>query len=213
MLIFWHSHVEPWKNDDNFNHPDQSTTRTPTFWGSPAAASWLPILLSHIGSQLKRRESQFTNLKNLPKFQIFEFWNKLYMRHTFWSCLIRCANMKWIPQVLSKIQSGHVSVHKQTDGRTDRRGETNIPPFNFVEAGGMIIVSLFITPLKIQTSLWRCQFKTSVSYNHHMMCTLMWALSKVWLLRAMGLMQKATILEDCCYIKTLLQNRNLTVFY
>ena len=27
---------------------------------------------------------------------IFEFWNGHYTRHTFWSCLIRCANMKWI---------------------------------------------------------------------------------------------------------------------
>ena len=27
----------------------------------------------------------------LAKILIFEFRNKLYMRHTFWSCLIRCA--------------------------------------------------------------------------------------------------------------------------
>ena len=42
------------------------------------------------------------------------------MWHTFLSCLIRCANMKWIRRVLLKIQSGHVSVHRQTDGSTDR---------------------------------------------------------------------------------------------
>ena len=61
-----------------------------------------------------------TNLKNSPKFQIFEFWNEHYTRHTFWSCLIRCANMKWIRWVLLKIQSGHDSVHRQTDGQTDK---------------------------------------------------------------------------------------------
>ena len=55
-----------------------------------------------------------TNFKNLPKFQIFEFWNEHYTRHTFWSCLIRCANMKWIRWVLLKIQSGHDSVHRRT---------------------------------------------------------------------------------------------------
>ena len=38
-----------------------------------------------------------TNFKNSPKFQIFEFPNKHYTRHTLWSCSIRCANMKWIP--------------------------------------------------------------------------------------------------------------------
>ena len=65
--------------------------------------------------------------------QHFKFWNKHYTRHTFWNCLIRCANIKWIRQILFKIQSGHDSVHRRTDGQ----GETSIPPFNFVEAGGI----------------------------------------------------------------------------
>ena len=40
------------------------------------------------------------------------------MRHTSWSWLIRCANMKWIRLVLWKLQSGHDSVHRQMDRRT-----------------------------------------------------------------------------------------------
>ena len=84
------------------------------------AASWLPILLSHIGSQVKRRQSQSYKIKEFAKF--FEFWNKHYTWHTFWSCLIRCANMKWIQWVLLKIQSVHDSVHRQTA----RQGETKI---------------------------------------------------------------------------------------
>ena len=66
------------------------------------------------------------------------------MRHTFFSCLIRCANMKWIRWVLLKIQSGHDFVHRRTDGQTDGRtdGQTDkvilvYPPFNFVEVGGI----------------------------------------------------------------------------
>ena len=59
-----------------------------------------------IRSQKKKKKS--------PKFQIFEFCNGHYMPHTFWSCLIRCANMKWIRWVLLKIQSGHDSVHRRT---------------------------------------------------------------------------------------------------
>ena len=62
------------------------------------------------------------------------------MRHTFFSCLIRCANMKWIRWVLLKIQSGHDFVHRGTDGRTDRRtdgqGDTSIPPFQLRWSGG-----------------------------------------------------------------------------
>ena len=55
------------------------------------------------------------------------------MWHTFWSYLMRCANMKWIWQVLLKIQSRQDCVHRRTDGwtdwRTDGQGETIIPPF------------------------------------------------------------------------------------
>ena len=57
------------------------------------------------------------------------------MRHTFWSCLIliRCMNMKWIHPELKALQSGHGVPDRQTDGQ----GETRIPPFNFIEAGGI----------------------------------------------------------------------------
>ena len=57
-------------------------------------ASWLPIPLSHIGSKSKEDKVKVTNLKNSPQLPIFEFRNGHYTRHTFWSCLLRCANMK-----------------------------------------------------------------------------------------------------------------------
>ena len=37
------------------------------------AASWLPIPLSHIGSQVKRRQSQITNLKIRQNFKFLNF--------------------------------------------------------------------------------------------------------------------------------------------
>ena len=89
----------------------------------------------------------------IPKFQIFEFWNGHYTRHTFWSCLIRCANMKWIQWVSLKIQGGHDSVHRRTDGQTDRRtdgqGDTSIPPFQLRWSGGYnkMHVQLFTTKI------------------------------------------------------------------
>ena len=89
------------------------TTRTPAFWGYPR----------RLDPKSKEDKVKVTNLKNSPKFQIFEFWNGHYTRHTFWSCLIRCANMKWIRWVLLKIQSWHDSVHRRTDGQ----GDTSIP--------------------------------------------------------------------------------------
>ena len=62
----------------------------------PPAAPWLPILVICIRSQVKKRQSQSYKFKKLPKIEIFKFCKKLYMQHTFWSCLIRCINMKWI---------------------------------------------------------------------------------------------------------------------
>ena len=52
-------------------------------------------------------------------------------------------NMKWIRWVLLKIHSGHDSVHRRTDGQTDKVIPV-YPPFNFVEAGG-IMTPIYIT--------------------------------------------------------------------
>ena len=101
------------------------TTRTPAFWGYPPPPHEYPFYWFTLDPKSKEDKVKVTNLKNLPKLQIFEFWHKLYTQHTFWSCLIRCANMKWIQQIWLKIQSGHDSVHRRTDGQTDRRTRWN----------------------------------------------------------------------------------------
>ena len=36
----------------------------------------------------KSKEDKVINLKNLPKFQIFKFWNSHDTGHTFWSCFM-----------------------------------------------------------------------------------------------------------------------------
>ena len=56
--------------------------------------------------------------------------------------------MKWIQWVLLKIQSGHDSVHRRTDGQTDGQTDKVIPvypPFNFVKAEGIIILFFVYT--------------------------------------------------------------------
>ena len=116
------------------------TTRTPAFWGYPPPSHDYPYHWVILDPKSKEDKVKVTNLKKSPKFQIFEFWNEHYTRHTFWSCLIRCANMKWIRWVFLKIRSGHDSVHRRTDGRTDRRtdgqGDTSIPPYQLRWSGG-----------------------------------------------------------------------------
>ena len=108
------------------------TIRKPAFWGYPPPPYDYPYHWVILDPKSKEDKVKVTNLKNSPKFQIFELWNWHYMRHTFWSCLIRCANMIWIRWVLLKIQSGHDSVHRWTDGQ----GDTSIPPFQPRWSGG-----------------------------------------------------------------------------
>ena len=110
----WCVESHPWYTIANKTR----TTRTPAFWGYPPLPHDYPyhwVILDP-----KSKEVKVANLKNSPKFQIFEFRNKHYMWHIFWKCLIRCANMKWIQWVLLKIQSGHDSVHRRTEGQTDK---------------------------------------------------------------------------------------------
>ena len=109
----------------------------PAFWGYPPPPHDYPYHWVILDPKSKEDKVKVTNLKNSPKFLIFEFWNGHYMQHTFSICLIRCANMKWIWWVLLKIQSGHDSVHRWTDGQTEKVKPV-YPPFNFVEAGGIM---------------------------------------------------------------------------
>ena len=86
----------------------------------------------HIGSQVKTRQSQrykFYKFVKTSNFLIKKTTKKLYIRHIFLGSLIRWVNMKWIQQVLYKIQSGRDSIHRWTEGQ----GETSIPHFNFIE--------------------------------------------------------------------------------
>ena len=114
-----------WSDVVNMQPDKTRTTRMPAFWGYPPPPHDYPYHWGILDPKSKEDSVKVTNLKNSPKFQIFEFWNKHYTQHTLWTCLIRCANMKWIRWVLLKIQSGHDSVHRQTDGRTDRRTRWN----------------------------------------------------------------------------------------
>ena len=87
------------------------------FWGYPPPPHDYPHYWVILDPKSKEDKVKVTNIKNLPKFQIFEFWNK---HNTFSSCLTRCANMKWIQWVLLKIQSGHDSAHRRTDRQMDK---------------------------------------------------------------------------------------------
>ena len=92
-----------------------------------------PMITQNIGSYWIQSQNMTKPKLQIQRIcQIFIFFNKLYTRHTSWSCLIRCVNMEWIRQVLLKIQSRHDSVHRRTVGQS----ETSIPPFRLCWSGG-----------------------------------------------------------------------------
>ena len=121
-----------------------------------------------LDSKSKEDKVKVTKLKNLPKLQILKFWNKHDTRHTFWSCLIRCTNMKWIRRVLFRIQSGHDSVHRRTDGRADvqtegRTDEVNpvYTPFQLRWSGGIITPYPYV--IDPPPRWFWCRYESSIS--------------------------------------------------
>ena len=109
--------------------------------------------------------------------------------------LDKMCKYEWIWWVLLKIQSGHDSVHRRTDGQC----ETSIPPFNFVEGGGGVYNnwdSYYITnprytdifkTLWKYISLWQMQnyYKISLWYTNMALIiygntTCQFCFSKIW---------------------------------
>ena len=103
------------------------TTRTPTFWEYPLLPHDYPYYIDsyQIPSQNKAKS----------KIRI----RKICTWHTFWSCLIRCVNMKWIRLVLWKLQSRHDSVDRLMDRRTDERTDNVklVYPLSILLKGGV----------------------------------------------------------------------------
>ena len=100
------------------------------------AASWLPILLSHIGSQVKRRHSQSYKFKEFAKILNFRMLKQtLHVTHP----------LKLLDK-MCKYERDPMSIVEDTE-RTRFCPQTDkvkpvYPPFNFVEAGG--IISLYV---------------------------------------------------------------------
>ena len=94
------------------------------------ATSWLPILLSHIGSQVKKKDNvKVTNLKNSPKFQILK--QTLHATHVL-KLLDKMCKYEMDPTSIVE-DTERTRFCPQTDGRmdgqTDKVKPAGIPPF------------------------------------------------------------------------------------
>ena len=109
----------------------QRQTRTPAFW-EYLAASWLPILLIHIGSQVKTRPSQiykkFAKNSNFGILQIV--WHAKHQKLLDKMC-------KYEMDLASIVEDTKwTRFCPQTDGGTDGQRETSIAPFQLRWSGG-----------------------------------------------------------------------------
>ena len=90
----------------------------PAFWETPAAP-WLPILVIHIRSQVKTRQSQSCKFEKLPKVQIWKIWQEtLHM-----TLLLKLLDKMYIYVMDPSRIVGATERNEMQDGRTD--GGTN----------------------------------------------------------------------------------------
>ena len=97
-------------------------TRTPAFWDTPCR----PMITHTTDAYLIAKS------KICQKFKFYNFELNIMGDTPFWSCLIRCVNMKWILLVLCTLQTEWTRFHPQMDKWTKWNQYT---PFNYVERG------------------------------------------------------------------------------
>ena len=105
----------------------------PAFWGYPPPPHDHPYYWVILDPKSKEYKFKVTNLKNLPKFQIFfilmETLNATHQKMTDKMC-----KYELNPTSIGE-DTEQTWFCPQTERRRDGQGETSIPPFNLVEAG------------------------------------------------------------------------------
>ena len=109
----------------------------PALWKYPLPPHDYPYYWFILDPKSKQDKVKVMNLKILRKIQILEFCkNPLHMTH--FMKLLDMIYMKWIQHVLLE-DTEQTQFHLQMDRQKDVC-ETSIPPFNFVEAGGIMMI-------------------------------------------------------------------------
>ena len=91
----------------------------------PTAAQWVPILVIHIRSQVKRRESQSYKFLKIAKNSNFEILQEILHVAHFLKLLDKMYKYEMDP---TRTVGGHGVRDGRTDGRTDGQSDTNMPP-------------------------------------------------------------------------------------
>ena len=121
------------------------------------AASWLPILLSHIGSQVKIRQSQSYKFKEFQK--ISNFWILKQTLHVTYLVKLLDMMCKYEMDPTSIVEeTERTRFCPQTDRWTDKQSETSIPLFQLCWSAGYNksawVSSLIDTRQVLKVELW-----------------------------------------------------------
>ena len=119
------------------------TIRTSAFWWYPPPPHDYPYYWVILDPKWKEDKVKVTNLKNSPKFPFSKFWYKHYTPH-FRKLLDMICKYE-MDQTCIVEDTERTRFCPQMDRRTDRQGETSIPPFNFVEAEGITKLTLTVS--------------------------------------------------------------------
>ena len=98
------------------------------------AASWLPIPLSHIGSQVRRRQSQSYKFKKFAKISNFSILKRALHATHLLRLLDKMCKYEMDPMSIVE-DTERTRFCPQTDRRTDGQGNTSIP-FQLWWSGG-----------------------------------------------------------------------------
>ena len=96
----------------------------------PPTAPWLPILVAHIRSLVKKGQSQSYKFKKIAKNCNFEL-----LQETLYATHILKLLDKMYKYEMDPTRTVGATERTREAGRTDGRSETNIPPNNFVVCG------------------------------------------------------------------------------
>ena len=135
------------------------TTRMPAFWGYPPPPHDYPYHWVILDPKSKEDKVKVTNLKNLPKFQIFWILKRTLHSTHLLKLLDNMCKYEMDPMSIVE-DTEQTRFCPQTDRRTDGQGDTSIPLSTSLKRGGIIIliynIQMHYIDLQLRHLLWNC---------------------------------------------------------
>ena len=134
------------------------TTRMPAFWGYPPPPHNYPYHWVILDPKSKEDKVKVTSFKNSPKFQFWILKRALHATHLLKS-LDKMCEYEMDPMSIVE-DTGRTRFCPQTDRRTNRQGDTSIPPFQLRWSGG-------INMNQVHQILWSAEGRLNIKMSSY----------------------------------------------